>query len=220
MNNDELNLILEQHKLWLDSWGNDGRRARLRGANLRGMDLSGACLRAADMRDADFTDANLQDAEFHWALIMSPSVRKMYQEAAQGSSIFASDESAGGVIGNPAAIYEMQAARARANRDRALMIEESSTKRADLRGAILADANLTNANFTEADLRGADFTGATFDGALLLDARFGKTGWLKSRYTDISKADLHSATDLTQAQVNEAKGDSLTRLPNGLVLRK
>ena len=76
----KLNLILEQHKLFLD--GKGGKRAMLWGANLTGANLTGANLKGsnltdaflegaflefanltgADLRGANLTGANLKDA--------------------------------------------------------------------------------------------------------------------------------------------------------------
>jgi len=71
MNQDELNVILQKHKDWLD--GAEGgkradlqraglRHADLRHANLRGADLTGADLRHADLRGANLRSANLTGA--------------------------------------------------------------------------------------------------------------------------------------------------------------
>ena len=77
---EELNKILEDHKLWLK--GKGGRRANLNnadlrdadliganliGADLRGADLRGADLRCADLRDADLRGADLIGANFSGA---------------------------------------------------------------------------------------------------------------------------------------------------------
>ena len=66
MKQEELNLILENHKKWLDS-EKGGIRANLRGANLRGANLRGANLRdaylcGANLCDANLCGANLRDA--------------------------------------------------------------------------------------------------------------------------------------------------------------
>jgi len=50
MTGEELQQILEQHKLWLTT--NGGKRADLRSADLSGADLSGANLRGADLSGA------------------------------------------------------------------------------------------------------------------------------------------------------------------------
>jgi len=64
---------------------------------------------------------------------------------------------------------------------------------ANLRGALLIAADLRNADLRNADLIGADFRDANLKGANLTDTIF-----------------------LTQAQVNAAIGDRLTKLPNTL----
>jgi uncharacterized protein YjbI with pentapeptide repeats len=63
---EELNEILENHKLWLN--GDGGSRADLSGANLRGAklsysDLRGADLRYSNLRGADLSGANLRHSD-------------------------------------------------------------------------------------------------------------------------------------------------------------
>ncbi len=70
MNKAELDIILEDHKKYLDNdggeranlWGADLRKADLREADLRGANLRGANLRGADLRKADLREADLQEA--------------------------------------------------------------------------------------------------------------------------------------------------------------
>ncbi|CQI88944.1 pentapeptide repeat-containing protein [Yersinia rohdei] len=62
MNLTDLNKILVEHKIWVESYRQNGSRAYLCGAYLCGADLRGADLRDADLRDADLRDANLCDA--------------------------------------------------------------------------------------------------------------------------------------------------------------
>jgi hypothetical protein len=61
MTKEELKVILNNHKLWLDE-KEEGVRAYLRYANLRYVNLEGADLRDADLRDADLRYANLSGA--------------------------------------------------------------------------------------------------------------------------------------------------------------
>ena len=56
---EELKTILEQHKLWLNSNGKEGKRADLTRADLTGADLSRANLRCAELSGANLTDAIL-----------------------------------------------------------------------------------------------------------------------------------------------------------------
>ncbi|MEU6235212.1 pentapeptide repeat-containing protein [Kitasatospora sp. NPDC047058] len=75
---------------------------------------------------------------------------------------------------------------------------------ARLRGADLRGANLRGALLVAADLSGADLRLADLIGADLRDA-------------DLAGADLTEALFLTQAQLNAARGDAGTRLPESLV---
>ncbi|QKG26837.1 pentapeptide repeat-containing protein [Actinomadura verrucosospora] len=74
---------------------------------------------------------------------------------------------------------------------------------ARLNGAGLRGANLRGAYLIAADLRKADLRAADLIGADLRDA-------------DLSGADLTGALFLTQAQVDSARGDAATRLPEAL----
>ena len=67
MEQSELNLILERHKLWVETKGKQGVCADLWGANLQGADLNGASLNDANLMGANLygaylTCANLKDA--------------------------------------------------------------------------------------------------------------------------------------------------------------
>ncbi|WP_145507611.1 pentapeptide repeat-containing protein [Yersinia hibernica] len=67
MNLTDLNKILAEHKIWVESYRQNGSRANLRGADLCGANLRDANLRGADLRganlcDADLCGANLRDA--------------------------------------------------------------------------------------------------------------------------------------------------------------
>ncbi|MEV8624697.1 pentapeptide repeat-containing protein [Streptomyces sp. NPDC051079] len=73
---------------------------------------------------------------------------------------------------------------------------------ARLRGAKLRGADLRGALLIAADLSGADLSLADLIGADLRDA-------------DLSGADLTGALFLTQPQLNAARGDAATRLPDG-----
>ncbi|WP_433166723.1 pentapeptide repeat-containing protein [Kribbella sp. CA-247076] len=74
---------------------------------------------------------------------------------------------------------------------------------ARLRGADLCKANLRGAYLIGADLRGADLRQADLIGADLRDA-------------DVRGADLTGALFLTQSQLNAARGDRTTKIPQAL----
>ncbi|EJF5835570.1 pentapeptide repeat-containing protein [Salmonella enterica] len=67
MNAAELSKVLEQHKVWITSLGQEGSRADLRDADLRGADLRGADLSGADLSGADLRGADLRGADLSGA---------------------------------------------------------------------------------------------------------------------------------------------------------
>ena len=67
MNRAELNKILEEHKKWLMTAGEEGKRADLSSADLRHADLSSEDLRHADLRYANLSSADLRYADLRHA---------------------------------------------------------------------------------------------------------------------------------------------------------
>lgn len=94
---------------------------------------------------------------------------------------------------------------------RAAKISKKRKKRLNHRGADLMGVNLRGA-----DLRTADFRGAYVIAADLRDTDLRKADFIGAdfRDTDIRGADLTGSIFLTQVQVNAAKGDAATKLPN------
>ena len=74
MTKEELALILDKHKKWLNN-DPDGERANLRGADLSYANLRGADLRGADLRDADLRGAELRDADLRGADLRDADLR-------------------------------------------------------------------------------------------------------------------------------------------------
>lgn len=64
MNKQELNKILEQHAIWLETEGKEGKRAVLKGADFYGQTFKKTDLRRADLRDVNFSTANLVEVNF------------------------------------------------------------------------------------------------------------------------------------------------------------
>ncbi|EKN6369533.1 pentapeptide repeat-containing protein [Yersinia enterocolitica] len=62
MNLTDLNKILAEHKIWVESYGENGSRANLRGANLCGANLCDANLCGANLCGADLCGADLRGA--------------------------------------------------------------------------------------------------------------------------------------------------------------
>ena len=72
MNKEQLDKILDNHKLWLKTNGTEGERANLRDADLSSANLSDADLRSANLSSANLhyanlRSANLSDADLRYA---------------------------------------------------------------------------------------------------------------------------------------------------------
>ena len=77
---ENIELVLEKHKKWLETNGESGEEAYLRGADLSradlreadliGADLRGADLRGADLREADLSRADLREADLREAYLI------------------------------------------------------------------------------------------------------------------------------------------------------
>jgi curved DNA-binding protein CbpA len=88
-------------------------------------------------------------------------------------------------------------------------LEDATLIGANLNGAVLVQADLSYARMMGADLRGADLSQACLDQADLQIARL--DGAI------LCGAQLHAARNLTQAQIDQARGDASTTLPPHLV---
>ena len=75
MNSAELSKILDEHKVWVTSFGANGSKANLRGANLRGANLRGADLRGANLRGANLRGADLCGAYLRGADLCVANLR-------------------------------------------------------------------------------------------------------------------------------------------------
>lgn len=79
----ELNEILENHKLWLN--GEGGECANLRGADLRYANLYNIDLRCADLNSADLNSADLRCANLRGANLSGAS---LYNANLRGASLY------------------------------------------------------------------------------------------------------------------------------------
>ena len=139
MRQEELDEILHAHKKWLESGGEEGLRADLRGANLRGANLSYADLRGANLRGADLSYADLRGADLSSANLRGADLR--------GANL--------------------SSANLRGADLRGANLSYADLRNADLRNADLRSANLCGADLRGANLSGADLSGANMDYAVL-----------------------------------------------------
>ena len=92
MRKEDIELVLEKHKEWLETNGESGEEADLREADLReadlreadliGADLRGAYLIGADLREADLREADLREADLSRADLREADLRGAYLRGA------------------------------------------------------------------------------------------------------------------------------------------
>ena len=141
MEQPELNEILEQHKLWIETNGAEGKRANLKDAYLRAANLLGARLNRANLRYAYLNGAKLTGANLNGADLTGADLggANLTDADLRGANLTDADLRGADLTG------------------------------ADLRGADLTGADLTGANLTDANLTGANLTGANLTDAILPD---------------------------------------------------
>ena len=136
MTTQELQVILEKHKKWLNN-EEGGERADLQGANLWGADLRGADLRRANLQGANLWEANLQEADLWEANLQEAD---LWEANLRGANL------------QGANLWE---ANLRGANLQEANLWEANLRGADLRRANLQEANLQGANLQEANLEGA-----------------------------------------------------------------
>ncbi|EPN9631546.1 pentapeptide repeat-containing protein [Cronobacter sakazakii] len=134
MNSAELSKILDEHKVWVTSFGENGSKANLRDANLRGADLCDANLSGADLCGADLCGADLCGAGLCGADLCDANLSGAYLRGADLCDANLRDANLRG----------------------------ADLSGADLRGADLCGADLCGADLCGADLCGADLPDLTF----------------------------------------------------------
>jgi len=157
----ELNSILAEHRVWLDTQGTGGKRADLSGADLAGADFDHMDLRGVDLSDANLTGADFTGAKLTCADIVGPPdpnrpdlLPKPVCANLAGAMLREADFTGAELSG--------------ANLKRAHLVDATLTggevgqPGATLEDAILDGADLSGANFTGADLRGAHLIDACF----------------------------------------------------------
>jgi uncharacterized protein YjbI with pentapeptide repeats len=138
---DRIRVILHAHSRWIESEGNESKRADLSccdlkgadffGVNLRFSNLSAAELMRADLSDSDLENANLTGASLAWANLRGANLA--------GACMREAD------------------------------LRWADLREANLSGADLQDANLSGADLRESFLTGAELTGAKLKNTHLED---------------------------------------------------
>ncbi len=173
----DLARILADHQAWLESGGEQGRRADLSGANLSraslpGVDLRGADLREANLSSADLTGAHLRDAELSGANL---SDARLPGAHLQGARLIWANLRGAHLAGADLTLADLSLAD----------LSAADLTRARLPRACLRQANVQGAQLPDADLAGAELAGADFRRAAGLNQtqlHRGRT-WILARYS-------------------------------------
>jgi uncharacterized protein YjbI with pentapeptide repeats len=183
--------------------------AGLSGANLSGATLSGANLSGANLSDANLGNAGLSGANLSGATLSNANLRLAGLSGANLSRADLSDAN----LGNANLIGAHLSGATLSNANLSL----AGLSGANLSGANLSDANLGNAGLSGANLSGATLSGVDLSGANLFLANLSSTYLGRA---NLSGANLLLAENLTQTQLDEACGNSNTKLPEGLTMKR
>jgi len=226
--------ILREHKHWLVSAKQEGKRADLSGAQLDGIDLQGIDLSAAVFRGAslksanftgtrlvhaDFSDASLIDANFSKSnLLLTNFTGADLRKADFSGADSASDSELGDNHRGPrfkdADLQEANLSQtycyisdfSGANLSKA-KLAKAMLERANLSDNNLSGIDLSSANLSNANLLGSNLSHANLQNATLVQANLKDT---KLSNANISGANLQSA-NLADAKVNGIRYDRKTR---------
>lgn len=149
---DEINLILNDHLVWLQSEGREGRRANLSGYDLSGMDLQGVYLPESNMRSTNLTGTNLSEANLQGADLSEAYLERTNLRSAQMEGVNLARSNAPYAYFDNASLIEANMSHMHA--------EEASFTHALMGGVKFRDAQMQRANFTGADLQYANFRAA------------------------------------------------------------
>jgi len=167
---------------------------------IKGANLSGRNLRHAAAKEAFLAKANLELAKLQRANLSGANLQgaNLSDANLQGAILIGANLQGAELIG-----ANLQGASlAHAN------LQEADLAGANLQQAILIGANLQGADFLVADLQGAKLGSANLQGVKLDGASL--------QEVNLTFADLRSAWDLTKEQLDEACGDTSTKLPEYL----
>jgi uncharacterized protein YjbI with pentapeptide repeats len=198
------------HTHTLDLSRVDLRNLDLPNAILRGVDFSLSNLSGANLRQADLDGAKLRGANVSFAVLENAKLRGTTMTKA---SMYATELGWSDLSGSDLSEAKLSSTRlpsAILTRAKLLFAELQDTF---LGGADLSGADLGGATLNEVNLGHANLTNANLSGAEVGSVKFGQADLTN---TDLSDLDLMFALDLTEQQVQLAKGTTKTRLPRSL----
>jgi hypothetical protein len=164
--------MLEKHKLWVESEGEEGVCADFSWWNLYSVNLLYANLQYANLQNTNLRNANLQNTNLHGANLWDTDLRYAYLQDTnlrfadlQGANLNSANlQGANLQFANLQGAF-LKCAELQGADLQGANLQNAYLRNADLRNAILQGANLQNANLYGADLQGANLRDANLQGA-------------------------------------------------------
>ena len=214
---EELEMILKNHKLWLDTHGAEGEQACLSYMDLTGVNLENAYLHRANLSGANLSWTNLSGATLAYANLQGADLR--YTNLAGAKLMIANLEGANLTNANLREANLEWSYLEGANLTRANM-KFANLERANLGHADLTFADLKDANLKLADLTGVDLTNVKNlpDISMSCPATGSFIGWKKALGDFIIKLEIpedakrSSAIGSRKCRCNKAKVLSIEHL--------
>lgn len=182
MTQEELDKIIEQHKLWLKTDGKEGRQADLSGTDLRGKDLKGTVLVLANLKGANLNgldlsfsnlnSANLEEANLEMANLSFSKLEESNLTRAnlKGASLYRARVSSSNLSNVNLEGAVLEGANLICSNLTGSNLSNANLMRAGLQLADLTKANLTKADLTDANLEGTNLCGSNLEWANLNEA--------------------------------------------------
>lgn len=158
----DMDKMLTQHRLWLESLGEFGRRLDLSNSDLRGSDqLRGALASMGDLTRVVLYQIDLTGFQMHAGTAVEADFRlaDLTDADLRGSDL------TGARFGRVNGFRANLSALPTGGGPKPTKLAGASFRYADFRDANFSDADLRGADFRHADLTRADLTGAILDGA-------------------------------------------------------
>ncbi len=215
---EELRLVLEQHRLWVESGGKVGSRANLSRCDLSGENLEGAMLSGAKLLGCNLSKARLIAADLSGSYLANADLSQAELSLANLTNARLTDArlvKAELHHANLSGAYLDRADLSNADLRHATLFQADMHKillvGADMHRVNLCDANLSQANVSQSDLskavgHGADFTAVDLTHTNLAYAEFTRARFTRARLfrANLTAADL-SGSRLVGADLRRAK---------------
>ncbi len=176
------------HEQWLNSGGQDGKRANLRGYDLRKIEfrdviMSQANLREVNVAGVDFTHVSLASVDFSEAMLDEANLREVDMTSAvfsrasmrginaEGATLVKANLTGANVMRSSMHHANCEAMVAREAFFDECLIHQANMTKANLRGSSFANCDLRDVQFYGADIRESNMNGVNVTGADFTEAQ-------------------------------------------------